>query len=166
MFGEIVNRLAPQFHLDPRIVACVILQESNGDPLANRFEQALFDALSPLGREKLSGWRPAAVEMPNLLTEKINRACSWGLMQVLGETARWLCRLNNPYLTCLIDPEVGIAAGCRVLEYYLRMQHGDINKALAQYNSGNPKSQAGTNYARRIMTRFTNREYLKILNNA
>lgn len=164
MIGEIINRLAPQYNLDPRIVACIVLQESNTDTFANRFEQHIFNRLAPLQRGQLSGWRPGPGAVPSLITEKINRACSWGLMQVLGETARWLCRVANPYLTCLADPEMGIDCGCRVLEFYMRREKGDLNKALACYNAGVATSEAGKAYAAKIMNRFQNREYLKILN--
>jgi len=163
MIGEIINRLAPQYNLDPRIIACIVLQESGGDTFANRFEEHIFNRLRPLERGQLSGWRPTPSSPPTLITEKINRACSWGLMQVLGETARWLCRVANPYLTCLADPEMGIDSGCRVLEFYMRREKGDLQRALACYNAGIANSDAGRAYAAKIMTRFNNREYLKIL---
>ena len=161
--GEIVNRVAPKYGLRPDIVLCIILQESQGNPFANRFEKHIYNRLVPLKREELSGWKPDAdyndKELePSLETEKVNRAISWGLMQVLGETGRWCARVSVPFLSALQEPELGADTGCKVLSYYLKT-HGTYDKALAAYNAGTPTSTQGQQYARKVLFRLSAGEH-------
>jgi soluble lytic murein transglycosylase-like protein len=160
--GEIVNRIAPQYGLRADIVLCIILQESDGDPFRNRIEESYVELLKPKKREELSGWKPGPKDMPNLKTEKYNRSQSWGLMQVMGETARWCAGVTAPYLTVLLEPERGVDTGCKVLSYYLK-KHGTYDRALAAYNAGVPTSTLGQQYSAEVLARLARGEHKRFL---
>src|SRR5258708_28852881 len=51
-------------------------------------------------------------------TEAYARGISWGLMQVMGQTAREK-GASSLYLSTLCDPAVGLAVGCRILRQKL-----------------------------------------------
>lgn len=61
---------------------------------------------------------------------------SWGLMQILLGTAKWLT--GNKSLTSneLVKPEINIEIGTRYIKKQLDRYKGDIDKAIAAYNAG------------------------------
>ena len=134
-YGEIVNRHALTYDLRPDVVMCIIIQESRGNPYAQRFEKGIASQLAPRKREELSGWQPKAnTNDPSLDTEKNQRSCSWGPMQCLGETVRWCAKYRGPFLGAISEPELGVEIGCKILSFYLKRANGDYRAALKGYN--------------------------------
>lgn len=161
---ELINKHAIAHGVRPDIVACIILQESEGNTFAWRWEEGFYHRnLKGKKRSELSGWKPPSDSLPSLEDECLQRSCSFGAMQVLGETARWCCNSTLPYLTALCDPDIGIDYGCKVLAFYLRKNGGSYERALAAYNAGNPDYPAGKEYCQKIFRRIQNKEHLKIL---
>lgn len=157
MYADIINNHAIAHNVRPDIVACIVLQESKGDTFAWRFEEDFYARhLHGKARESLSGWCPAKNKLPSLNDELIQRACSFGLMQVLGDTARWCGKVTAPFLTCLCDPDVGIDVGCRVLSFYLGRGKGDYRTALKGYNGS-------WSYADEVLERVGRGEHVKFL---
>jgi len=70
---------------------------------------------------------------------------SWGLMQVLLKTAKWI--LNNDKLTIqdLIKPNVNIEAGTKYLGYLLG-KYPNVNDVMAAYNAGSPRRNKDGSY--------------------
>jgi hypothetical protein len=163
IIGEIVNRKAKEYDLRADIVLGIILQESRGNTFAWRHEEDwFFRNMNGKKREQLSGWAPAVGELPSLYDECMQRSCSFGLMQCLGDTARWCAKVTAPYLTALCDPEIGIDAGCRILSFYLKREK-TYEKALAAYNAGTSRSLEGQRYAQKVLKRLTDGEHKKFL---
>lgn len=160
--AEIVNRHALANDLRPDVVMCVIIKESSVNTFANRIEQRYVEMLQPLKRDEISGWKPKPEQVPTLSTEKHNRSQSWGLMQVMGETARWCAKLTDPYLTVMLDPDRGVEAGCKVLSFYLHRQKGNYQEALSCYNAGRVCTQ-GLIYAAEIYSLLDSKAHLKYL---
>jgi hypothetical protein len=77
---------------------------------------------------------------------------SWGLMQVMGAVAREQ-GFSGIYLTELCDPVTNLTSGCAHLRGLLKWANNDIPQAVAGYNAGrgNWRSEAGTNYAAKIL---------------
>lgn len=162
--GEVVNEASVAYRLRPDIVMCIIIQESAGDTFATRFERLLYETnLSTKTRNELSGWVPAEGSLPSLNTELVDRSKSWGLMQVLGDTARWCAKYAGRYFTALCDPSVGVDIGCKVLAYYLERSQGDYRTALCRYNAGSPSSPDGQLYAQEVLARVARGEYKTFL---
>jgi hypothetical protein len=134
--AELVNKHCITYDLRPDVVVAIIIQESKGDTFAWRWEEKFYETkLKDKKRGDLAGFVPAG--LPSFPDELLQRSCSYGLMQVLGDTARWCAKVQAPYLTALCDPDRGIEAGCRVLSFYLARANNDYHKALTGYN-GSP----------------------------
>jgi soluble lytic murein transglycosylase-like protein len=74
-------------------------------------------------------------------------ACSFGLLQILFETALETGFDDRPER--LFDPRVGLAWGAKYLQSRLTLSGGDYHAALAAYNGSGPASRT---YADRIYT--------------
>lgn len=155
VLGEIINRLSLKHNLRPDIVAAIVIQESGGDTFAWRWEEDFYNRrLAGKSRSDLSGFIPPPGSLPSLEDEKLQRSCSFGCMQVLGDTARWCAGIKEPFLTALCDPELGIEAGCRVFSFYLNRARGDYYNALIRYNGSEQ-------YAPKILLRIKKGEHLR-----
>jgi hypothetical protein len=60
----------------------------------------------------------------------ISNSGAEGLMQVMPFWQKQIGDNNQS----LFDMETNIRYGCTILRYYIKKEHGDINKALARYN--------------------------------
>lgn len=136
---SIADAMAVEYSLPSELVRAVIYQESRWQPQAIRVELTLMKKLLTTPWEDLPGHKPKVV--PSRCTERVARATSWGLMQVLGETARWACKFDGDWLSDLLQPEIGIRCGCIYLERCLSRAEGHdedelIRDALLHYNGG------------------------------
>jgi len=80
---------------------------------------------------------------PNIsqATEVMQRATSWGLMQIMGQTAREAGCRNEFISDLVLRPALGIDMGCRhlkKLEARYFSQHGWAG-VIAAYNAGSPR---------------------------
>ena len=120
---QIARQIAKYEGVDPALVCAVCHHESgNWQRWAFRYEPGFYRRYI----EKMTGLSD---------TEKTGRATSWGLMQVMGQTAREF-GFSETYLTALLDPAVGILFGCKKLKRCLDDANGNIRDALLKYNGG------------------------------
>lgn len=139
-FEVVIRGKASQYDLDPKLVAAIIYQESSGKYYAVRMENGFYKRY-----------------IENLIlpiTEKLLRSCSYGLMQVMGQTARELGYSDS--FDHLIKPEINIDLGCKLLKKHLD-KTGDIKKALLKYNGG-----ADPTYADRVLSHMEKNIYTLI----
>jgi len=136
---ELAHKAADAEGLDTAIVCAVVEQESAWNPWAMRYEPLFFAKyVAPLYTNNKVG-----------ATEAYARGFSWGLMQVMGQSARE-AGVNALHLSTLCDPAVGLAVGCRILKQKLDRARGDITKALQAWNGGgNP------DYAKEVLSRVS-----------
>lgn len=125
LYEPIIRATASNFNLDPELLIAQVLIESSGDPFAFRYEPGFWT-------QYLVNRAPVQRPEGPLL------ACSYGLLQILGQTARE--RGYTGALPDLFDPAVGIRWGCEQLQY-LRSRlppetNYDIRALLASYNGG------------------------------
>ena len=109
--------------LAPELVCAVCEHESSWDPWAVRFEPAFEERYI----------KPMIAKLP--ATEAMLRAVSFGLMQLMGETAREL-GFAGKFVTELCDPLAGLEFGCRKLANCMKLANSDIRAALLKYNGG------------------------------
>jgi len=132
----LARAIAAQHALDPALVCAIIEQESSWDTHAIRYEPAFRSRyVAPLGL-------PA--------TEEIARSISWGLMQVMGQSAREH-GFAGKFLSALCDPLSGVTAGCSVFTAKMSQASGDIWRALALWNGG-----SNPDYATEVLGRLAN----------
>lgn len=131
---QLIRYWADAHNVSFDLVAAIVWQESQGDALAHRYENDFYQRyIESKSRAELLGHVPATI--PTLATEKRDRAYSWGLMQVMGQTARETGFADNN-LTALLDPSINLDVGCRFLAK-LQKKHKTINNVLTAYN-GSP----------------------------
>lgn len=132
---DLAEHAAHAENLDSALVCAVVEQESGWNPWAMRYEPQFFAKyVAPLYTNNKIG-----------ATEAYARGMSWGLMQVMGQTAREK-GANSLYLSTLCDPAVGLAIGCRILRQKLDAAKGDIRAALQAWNGG-----ANPDYANEVL---------------
>jgi len=136
---ELARLAAATWGLDAAVVCAVCEHESSWNPLETHFEPGWFEQLTKPGQK-------VAVHSPvkDRITEIAELSLSWGLMQVLGVTARDL-HCAEPWLAALAaDPALGLEWGCRVFRDKLEHSAGDIRVALLKYNGGGDRNYPGT----------------------
>lgn len=116
----LAKEIAAKHSLDPALVCAICEHESSWDAWAVRYEPSFEKRYIPQGLEP---------------TEHYSRAFSYGLMQIMGETARELGFLGK-FLPQLCDPAIGIEYGCRKLDWCMKASKGDAHDALQKYNGG------------------------------
>lgn len=117
-----ISRHAEFNKLDPKLVAAIVWQESQGNKWAHRREPHFYDLhLAVKERNDLSGFLPPP-GTPSLQQEKWDRADSYGLMQIMGETARDV-GFSGLYLTELLDTDCNLAWGCKFLRGLFEKVH-------------------------------------------
>ena len=103
----LIESKAARHLLPSNLIQATILVESSGNPFATRFEPAFYDRYI---KNKPFSFIPPGCSKD---TEAIGRATSWGLLQIMGETAR--CIGFRGWFGELLTPEVGLEWGCRYL---------------------------------------------------
>lgn len=117
---RLASAIARTFNLHPELVCAICEQESSWNPSAGRYEKGFYNKYEN---------HPDMDEQ-----ERLWRSSSWGLMQIMGETARYL-GYSGP-LDQLLVPEIGLAWGCKYLENRIAHAEGNIEKALLLWNGG------------------------------
>jgi soluble lytic murein transglycosylase-like protein len=134
---SLAKQTAARHGLAPEIVCAVCEQESSWIPWAIRYEPAFRQRyVAPLG-------------LPP--TEEIARSTSWGLMQVMGETARE-AGFSEKFLSALADPATGLEFGCIVLA-------GKFRHAAQQQGSAPPDQDALAQAALQLWNGGANPDY-------
>lgn len=129
---ELAQRTAKQFKLPYGLVCAICEVESDWNPVAMRFEPMFFTRY-------ISGKDIAKPIQPcNRVTEEIALATSWGLMQIMGATARQV-GFDKAYLSELTIPEVGLTYGCRyLLNVKSKYDSYGLGGIISAYNAGKP----------------------------
>lgn len=115
--------------IDPVLICALVHHESSWNQYAIRYEPQFFARYILPMAEKFSD------------TECRARAFSWGLCQLMGQTARELGFTGD--LAALCDVDVGLDWGCHKLQKCLNNHVGDLNAALLEYNGGGDPSYPG-----------------------
>lgn len=137
---ELINKIADDHHIDPNLVAAIVQTESSGIAYATRYE--------PNYRWTVDIKLHARQVRTTFETETVHQKTSWGLMQIMGGTARWMG--FEGHLPELCKPEVGLRWGCAYLERLLRGPHSAL-ESISCYNAGSVRYKDG---------KLSNQEYV------
>ncbi len=118
--------------VDPQLVEAIALVESGGRPDAFRFEQTFYD-------QYIKGKTTAASPFGPLA------ACSFGVMQILLETACELGFRDEPWQ--LFFMPIGLSWGTKYLKTLLEWADGHQDRAILAYNSGPAHVEPSPPYA-------------------
>jgi soluble lytic murein transglycosylase-like protein len=130
----LARSIAAQRSLDPALVCAVVEQESSWDTFAIRYEPAFRTRY--------------VVPLALPPSEEIARSISWGLMQVMGQSAR-KHGFTPKSLAALCDPSAGLSIGCAVLASKIAQASGEIARSLQLWNGG-----AHPDYAAEVLARL------------
>lgn len=120
---NLTAKYAVKYLIDNALICALIEHESDGWKMyAIRFEPGFYSKYI----EQLKGLTA---------TEAYARSFSWGLMQIMGQTAREL-GFQGKFLAELCDPDIGIDYGCKKLRHCLDRHPNDEKAALLEYNGG------------------------------
>lgn len=129
---EMAKLAAAKHGLEPALVVAICEVESGFNPLAARHEPSFRWIVK-------NPDKPAAC---TLATEINLQKTSFGLMQIMGATARDLGLKG--WITILVDPETSLEWGCRYLAK-LKARYGSqgTDAVIAAYNAGSPIIENG-----------------------
>ena len=151
LIAELISTHAKANEVDTKIIAAIIVQESvlAGSTLADaicavRYEDDYFNRY--ISGQPLAGFIPRGVSSE---TERRGRATSWGLMQIMGGTARE-AGFTGRYFPQLCLPWENIAIGAKYFADCVKWAQGDLFLALRKYN-GNPKIEQTKHYAEKVL---------------
>lgn len=83
---------------------------------------------------------------------------SWGLMQVMLETARGVLGDSSLTTTQLIQPRVNIEAGTKFIAQNLN-RFGNMRDAIAAYNAGSPRLTTAGKYVNQVYVDRVTKNY-------
>lgn len=148
--NTILFQLAERHQLPANLVQAIIHVESNGNPFAVRYEPAFAARYLDKSLMIIKSFAPCSET-----TERMARACSWGLMQVMGQVAREH-GFKGPYLSALCDPEIGIEYGCLHLAKKVRSYYAQYGwpGVISAYNAGIPK-EPDYPYTQKVLALWT-----------
>lgn len=84
-----------------------------------------------------------------VMEEKNVNDYSIGLMQVRTATANWMLNINKTQqemYQMLLEPNLNVYVGVKYLAYQINRYKGNLNLAVASYNSGTPKLKTADDY--------------------
>jgi soluble lytic murein transglycosylase-like protein len=124
-----------RFRVDPELIAAFIQVESSGDQYAFRYE--------PNFRHVYKVAEFARIHRIPELSEQMGQKTSFGLMQIMGGTARWLGFIMP--LPLLFDPSTNLEYGIRYL-LTLQRRYDSVEDQIAAYNAGSARKDASGLY--------------------
>lgn len=130
LFADNIMRTATKFKIPVDLLFAICKQESNFIATAIRWEPHFYHKYV----------KPRA-DVP--FEEAVGWACSWGLMQIMGATARYLGYKNA--LCGLWQPIINLDWGCKYLNKLMKRYDWNEEYATAAYNAGSVrKNEDGT----------------------
>jgi Transglycosylase SLT domain len=132
-FCDEIERAAREHALPASLIAAVIQEESRFDEWATRTEPRYLRSRKV--RRFATQFVRAHRLGPTAFTELVDRSRSYGLMQIMGETAREQ-GFDAPYLAELYIPSNAISHGAMLLKRLLSRYRNDTLSAISAYNQG------------------------------
>ncbi len=125
---NLIYCVASDFKLNAYLVASICHVESGGELWKTRYEPGYRWTVSPEKFSKILKISDA--------TERNNQQTSWGLLQIMGGTARY-CGYQDD-IPKLARARDGLLWGCKYLRN-LTDKYDTVDKVIAAYNAGSPR---------------------------
>lgn len=150
LYGTLIDQAARRHGLEKELVEAVIAVESSFRPDVARYEEGYRWLLTPA--------RFAKEQRITDSTETVLQQTSWGLMQLMGATARELG--YRGFIPNLCNPETGIHWGCLHLRRLIK-RFDDVWDGVAAYNAGSPRRVEDGSYVNQGYVDKVRRSYLR-----
>lgn len=132
LVNVLIKEYAKNFSLESQYVYAICMQESSMNPDAVRYEPNFY--LKYIKNAENIELEARKIRGVSKETELKLRACSFGIMQVMGQTAREL-GFNGTFLTELCRIDLGMFFGCAYLQKQLN-RYDNYPAAISAYNAG------------------------------
>jgi soluble lytic murein transglycosylase-like protein len=139
-FAAEIRAIARAEQLPPALLAGIIQEESRFDMWATRMEPRYMN--SRRVSQAAAIWSRAHSGTPTAFTELTDRSRSYGLMQIMGETAREE-GYSARYLASLFHADSGLRAGAAHLKALILRYKSDTLSAISAYNQGSARRRNG-----------------------
>lgn len=146
--SDAIQRAAGANGIDSKLIYAIVLQESMGNPWLTRYEPNWKYFYYP---EFFSKTNHVTTE-----TETIMQATSWGLMQIMGSSARELGFASE--MTKLISPDTSLLFGCKKIKQ-LSAKCSNQNDLIASYNAGSVRKNTDGTYVNQDYVNAVNKFY-------
>jgi soluble lytic murein transglycosylase-like protein len=129
---EIIRQVAIEKNIDPVLLAAIVMVESSGNTNAKHFEQRYRLNSFLISQAKLN-----SVQFGHSFhLELKNTQTAWGLMQIVGGTARSMLHFKGP-LPKLLDARVNLRLGSDFI-LLLKSKYKRKTDVISAYNQGQP----------------------------
>lgn len=132
-YEAMIEREAEEQGLPPLLVGCIIMQESSGNPYAQRVERGFWaryaSGIARWVKSTVSSADDRWARYPDVY------ASSYGLMQLMLQTAAE-AGFRYEFPAELTNPRTNIHWGCVVFARMLRKEGGNVERALLRWNGG------------------------------
>jgi len=132
-FLHLIEPVAKRYDLDISLVVAIVMAESSGIKEKIRYEKGY-----PFFNDTEGFAKKNCITRD---TETNAQKMSWGLMQVMGSTARDMGFTD--LLPKMIYPNFNIEIGCKYLGYLFKKYEGNKERAISAYNAGGIKLKDG-----------------------
>ena len=155
-YGKIITTTALRYGLNPQLLAALIIHESKGCPWAIKNEPGFYKKyLQGKPIQDIPGRWPSGNIVP-IERERLLRSWSFGLTQIMGQTAREN-GFDGDWLTSLLDPAINIEFGAKYFARCLARTHS-VEAALLSYNGGGDAT-----YPSKVLAVLNSGEFQRVL---
>lgn len=156
--AKLVRQFADEYRIDPRYFACIIWQESRGNPYAYRFEPFFLKKyIADRPRKEIGGYWPETISEDS---ERVARSTSWGLVQIMGQVARER-GFSGECLTELIVPKINLEYGAK--HFRICLDKAGKVQAPNRYFYALTRWNGSEEYAKEVQEHIRNGRYKRIL---
>jgi len=136
----LIQRIAIEKKIDPFLLGAIVIVESGGNPKATHFEKNYKLNSTLIMKAKLHH-----VQFGHSFhTELTETRTAWGLMQIIGGTARTVLNFKEPFKK-LLHPEVNLRLGADFVKI-LQSRYKKETDVISAYNQGQPFRDAKGRY--------------------
>lgn len=151
---ELIAVAADKYEIPRALVKAIVAVESGGNPWAVRYEPKFFEKY--VENAQITTKSPCSEA-----TERSLRAHSFGLMQIMGQTARET-GFEGVFLTELLDPATNLDICCKYLGRLVGRYFDECGwrGVVSSYNAGSVRYRPGTKvfvnqpYVDKVMSRM------------
>jgi soluble lytic murein transglycosylase-like protein len=137
-FQQEIDSVAARYALPAALIAAIVQEESRFQEFAARQEPSYLR--NRRVQREANVWSAAHGGLPTALTELVDRSRSFGLMQIMGQTAREQ-QYDARYLASLYQVGRGLGEGARYFKRLLVAYRNDTLSAISAYNQGSAKKR-------------------------
>ena len=140
---EIITDAAQRYGVPPQLFHAIVQVESSGLAYATRYEPGyrwLWDVREGRPYQGDPNNLPSKSRFCTSATELVGQRTSWGLVQIMGATAREL-GFQGPFLAELLDLKCNTNYGAMYLNRLYRRfaDEGEWEAVAVAYNAGSPR---------------------------